>query len=117
MHLVVMEMLQPGVGRVMIFMLMLMAVLMIVVVMIMVVMIMAAIWTAFMIMAVMRIVMIVTRLLGFEERRLDLQNPVEIEGVALQNRLQGNVRLHRAMQSGVGIDRADAAFDFRELIG
>ncbi|KAF0210699.1 MAG: hypothetical protein FD172_2384, partial [Methylocystaceae bacterium] len=95
MHLVVMEMLHPGVRRVMIFMrmLMLMAMLM-TVLMIMVVVIMAAIWSAFVIMA---IIMIVTRLLGVEERRLNLQNSVEVEGVALQNRLQGNVRPHRAM--------------------
>ena len=60
MHLVVVEMLHPGVGRVMIFMRVAMAMLMVVVVMIMAVIVMAAIWTAFVIMAVMRIVMIVT---------------------------------------------------------
>ncbi len=92
MHLVVVEMLQPGVGRALMRMLALVrmattVVVMIVIVMTVIVMIMAAIWTAFMMMVV--IVISTSRL---EEGRLDGEYPVEVEGVAVLEPPQGNVR-------------------------
>ena len=70
-----------------------------------------------MVIVIMIVVMIVVVIVDFEELRLDLHDAVEIEGLALQHVVDRHVAALRAMQLGIGIDRADARLDLAKLGG
>ena len=54
-------------------------------------------------------------LVGVQKLRLDIEDAVEIEGVAAQNLIERDLRPLGAMQLGVGIDAADAGLDLAQL--
>ena len=64
---------------------------------------------------VVMMIMIVVMIVGLQEFRLDLQDAVEIEGVAPQHLVERNLRALRVMQPGVGIDAADARLDLAQF--
>src|ERR1700722_4596120 len=57
-------------------------------------------------------VMMVVIVFGFEELRLDVENAVEVERLAVEHFGDRNLRTRGPVQLGVGIDGPDAAFDF-----
>src|SRR5262249_4966914 len=68
-----------------------------------------------MIMSVMRMLMVVIG--AVEKVRLDLNDTVEIEGVASEHFSQGDVAARGLMHLGIRVDAADARFDLAQLVG
>ena len=60
---------------------------------------------------VMIVVMAMIVIVGFEERRLNIENAFEIEGLAVEHFVERDLRALRAMQLGIRIDAADARLD------
>ena len=70
-----------------------------------------------MIVVVMGMIMIVKRMVvGVEKIRLQFQDAIEIEGIALQYCIKRHCRFHGAMHGGVGVDAANAGLDLRQLL-
>jgi hypothetical protein len=65
------------------------------------------------IMAMVVIMMMVMIVIVFiaEEVRLEIEDAIEIEGIAAQHRIQWNLGTQRLMQLGVRIDAANAGLD------
>ena len=61
------------------------------------------------------VVVVVIMRFGVEEMRLDSQDTVEIEGVALQNRGQRHIGAHSPMHDGIGINATNPGLDFGQL--
>ena len=55
--------------------------------------------------------MVMVVLFSLEKGRLQIENAIEVEGVAAQNRIERNLGAFGPMQLGVGIDTANARFD------
>src|SRR5579864_6649090 len=75
-----------------------------------------------MIMAVLVIMVVImamrmTVAVAFQKRRLDVEDAVEIEGVAVQNFVERNLGTLRLVQAGIGIDAADTRLDVAQLFG
>src|SRR5262249_52073926 len=70
---------------------------------------------AVMMIVVLIMVMIVT-VLAFEERRLDVEDAVEIEGIAAEHLGQGNGAALCLVQPRILVDGADARLDLGELV-
>src|SRR5215472_13238621 len=68
-------------------------------------------------MAVVMIMMMVMVVLIAEEVRLEIEDAIEIEGIAAQHRIQWNLGTLRLMQLGVRIDAANARLDIAEFVG
>ena len=66
---------------------------------------------------IMSMLVVVIVLLGFEECRLDLENTVEIEGVAAQHLVQGDLCALGLVQPRVRVDAADAGLDLAQFGG
>ena len=64
---------------------------------------------------VMIVIVIVVMIVGLEERRLDVEDALEIERVAVQHLVERDLRALRAVQLGIGIDAADARLDLAQL--
>src|SRR5262245_56342419 len=78
-----------------------------------VMMVMAVTITVVMIMVVVRVRVVAAA----QELRLDVQDAVEIEGVAPEHLRKRNAAALGPVQLGVGIDAADARFHLAELLG
>jgi hypothetical protein len=65
---------------------------------------------------VLRVVVIVVvfmfMILALEKGRLDIEDAVEIEGVAFQYLVQRNLGALGPVQPGIGVDTPDAGLDF-----
>ncbi len=61
------------------------------------------------------IMAVVIVVLGLEERRLEVEDAVEVEGVAVEHRVERHGAALRPVQLGVGIDGADARLDLAEF--
>ena len=60
-------------------------------------------------------VVIVIVIVGVQELRLDVEDAIEIEGVAAENLVERHLRTLGSMQLGVGVDAADAGLDFAQF--
>src|SRR5262249_47358056 len=87
------------------------AVVIVVVMMVMVMMVLMAV------LVMMTMIMAVLVMLGLQELRLDIEDAIEIEGIAPQHLGQRNLAAFGGMQLGVGIDAADARLDVSQLLG
>ena len=54
---------------------------------------------------------------GVQELRLDVEDAVEIEGVAAEHLVERNLRPLGAVQLGIGVDGADAGLDLAQFGG
>ena len=61
------------------------------------------------------VMMVVIVIVAFEEFRLDVEDAVEIEGVALQHLVERDLGALGLVQLGVRVDAADARLDLVEL--
>jgi hypothetical protein len=80
--------------------------------------VMIAVRRVVMVVAPMRMivmVMVMRMRFGVEKMRLDFEDAIKIEGVALQNRRQWHIGACRPVYRRVGIDAAYARLDFRKL--
>ena len=68
-------------------------------------------------MIVMMMAMVMLVLVGGEEFRLDIEDAVEVEGVAAEHLVEPDLRPLGTVQLGVRIDAADARFQFLQLRG
>ena len=66
---------------------------------------------------IMIVMMVVVVTVAFEEFRLDIEDAVEVEGVALQHFAQRDLGALGLVHSGVRIDAADARLDLGQLFG
>ena len=69
-----------------------------------------------MIMVMMMVVMIMMRMIiRFEKVRLQLQDTIEIESLALQHSVERHIRFHATMQRRIGVNAPDARLDLRQF--
>ncbi len=81
-----------------------------------VIMVMVRMVVVCMVMIVMLMIMMgVIILIGFEKIRLDFQNPIKIEGVAAEHGIERHRAIHGLVEFGVGVDCANARFDFAQF--
>ena len=64
---------------------------------------------------VMAMIVVMVVIGGVQKFRLDVEDAVEIEGVAAENLVQRDLRALGAVQLGVGIDGADAGLDLAQF--
>src|SRR5690242_6677947 len=65
---------------------------------------------------VMMMAVIMMMIVGLEERRLDLENTIEIEGIASQDLADIDLGALGAMQPRVRIESADPRLEFAQLL-
>ena len=65
---------------------------------------------------IMVMIVIVRMIVRVEEFRLDIEDAVEVEGVAAEHLVERDLRALRAVQLGVRIDAADARLDLAQLV-
>ena len=66
---------------------------------------------------IMVVVMIVIVLVAAEEVRLDIEDAIEIEGVAAEHLVERDLRARGLVHFGIRVDAADAGLDFAQLLG
>ena len=76
-------------------------------------------WSMIVIMLVIVVIMIVVMvvIVAFQELRLDIEDAVEVEGVAAEHLGQRNLRALGLVQLGIRVDAADARLDLAQLVG
>src|SRR5579872_420351 len=79
----------------------------------MIVVVIMAVLVIMVVIMAMRVIVAV----AFQKRRLDVEDAVEIEGVAVQNFVERNLGTLRLVQAGIGIDAADTRLDVAQLFG
>ena len=60
-------------------------------------------------------IVIMVVVVGVEEFRLDVEDAVEIEGVAAEHLVERDLRALGPVQLGIGIDAADARLDLAQF--
>src|SRR5690348_16523686 len=69
------------------------------------------------IMAMAVIMFVMMMIVGAEEIRFEIEDAIEIEGVAAEHGIQGNLGALCLVQLGIRINAANARLDFAQLIG